>query len=262
MRTLARFEFALGRRVGWSFLGHQLQVAPHAFADANAFYSKDDRALLFGYFPKAEVNGQNNHPHEEDHLKEQQRCSWVFTCLSHDVIVHETTHALLDGLRRRYTDPSSPEQAGFHEGFADIVALLWILSLPQVVELIIDKHFIEKRSHGAKMVADDPQSIDVESLRFEELRESLLTGLAEEVGNESGEADEMSGVRKGALRRSVRLTPADYSMEKLIDPDQLNEPHLLGEVLVAAVINAFLLVWVKEDPKFRQQDCAGSALPL
>src|SRR5918993_1424458 len=39
MRTLARFEFALGRRVGWSFLGHQLQVAPHAFADANAFYS-------------------------------------------------------------------------------------------------------------------------------------------------------------------------------------------------------------------------------
>src|SRR5262249_31962519 len=53
MRTLARFESALGRRVGWGYLGHQLQVAPHAFADANAFYSKEDRALMFGYFPKS-----------------------------------------------------------------------------------------------------------------------------------------------------------------------------------------------------------------
>src|SRR4029453_16647214 len=51
MRTLARFEFALGRRVAWGFRGHQLNVAPHAFADANAFYSERDQALLFGYFP-------------------------------------------------------------------------------------------------------------------------------------------------------------------------------------------------------------------
>ena len=44
MRILARFEFALGRRVGWGFPGHQLKVAPHAFADANAFYSSHDEA--------------------------------------------------------------------------------------------------------------------------------------------------------------------------------------------------------------------------
>src|SRR6185503_15473838 len=58
MRTLARFESALGRRVSWGFTGHQLLVAPHAFADANAFYSKDDRALLFGYFPRRKLNSQ------------------------------------------------------------------------------------------------------------------------------------------------------------------------------------------------------------
>ena len=28
MKTLARFEFALGRRIGWSFEAHQLNVAP------------------------------------------------------------------------------------------------------------------------------------------------------------------------------------------------------------------------------------------
>ena len=54
MRTLARFEFALGRRVSWGFYGHQLKIAPHAFADANAFYSKNDQALVFGYFAGAD----------------------------------------------------------------------------------------------------------------------------------------------------------------------------------------------------------------
>jgi hypothetical protein len=70
MSTLSRFEFALGRRVKWSFGGHQIKVVPHAFADANAFYSKQDESILFGYF--------------------QGRKDTVFTCLSHDVIAHET----------------------------------------------------------------------------------------------------------------------------------------------------------------------------
>jgi hypothetical protein len=42
MKTLSRFEYALGRRLRWSFGSHQIQIAPHAFSDANAFYS--DRA--------------------------------------------------------------------------------------------------------------------------------------------------------------------------------------------------------------------------
>jgi hypothetical protein len=101
MKTLARFEFALGRRIGWAFEGHQIQVSPHAFADANAFYSDRSQGLFFGYFPSLDAKRT------------------IFTCLSHEVVAHETTHALLDGLRERYTDPSSPQQAGFHEAFAD-----------------------------------------------------------------------------------------------------------------------------------------------
>ena len=83
MRTLSRFESALGRRVGWGFLGHQLQVAPHAFADANAFYSKSERALMFGYFPKAgggEQYDTNDSTDDED--KPRKRPEMVFTCLS------------------------------------------------------------------------------------------------------------------------------------------------------------------------------------
>jgi len=51
MKTLARFEFALGRRVGWSFRTHQLKVAPHGMLDANAFYSPREEGLFSGTSP-------------------------------------------------------------------------------------------------------------------------------------------------------------------------------------------------------------------
>jgi hypothetical protein len=205
MRILARFEFALGRRVRWGFYGHQIKVAPHAFADANAFYSERDQALVFGYFP-----GKKR---------------MVYTCLSHDIVAHETTHALLDGLRERYTDPSSPEQAAFHEGFADIVALLSVFSLPGIVETIID---LNAPRQNSRQIASDV-------LTIEALRQSMLLGLAKEMGQE------LPAIRGNVLRRSVDLTPSrDY-----IKQPEYVEPHRRGEILVAAVLNAFLSVWVR-----------------
>ena len=208
MRTLARFEQALGRRVPWGFNGHQLKVVPHAFADANAFYSRVDEALLFGYFPDA---------NEEI----------VFSCLSHDVVAHETTHALLDGLRNRFTDPSSPDQAAFHEGFADIVALLSVFALPEVADKLLDLDATsgKKTKSGRPTVSKDRLTIDA-------LRNSML-GLAEQMGQA------MSQVRGQALRRSANLEPN----RKLLDSDEYREPHRRGEVLVAAVLHAFLRVW-------------------
>lgn len=220
MRVLWRFEFALGRRVSWSFRGHQLKVAPHAFADANAFYSSRDEALLFGYFPGS--GGRT-----------------VFSCLSHDVVAHESTHALLDGLRERYQDPSSPDQAGFHEGFADVVALLSVFSLRDVVRVALNHSY---QGAGAKPAARRALRwasgagrplIDRALLTPDALRENLLMGLAEQMGSE------MSGVRGQALRRSARdLTP---SPKYLKDP-QYDEPHRRGEILVAAMLNAFIEV--------------------
>ena len=203
MRILARFEFALGRRARWNFYGHQIKVAPHAFAEANAFYSEDDQALLFGYFPG------------RDHM--------VYCCLSHDIVAHETTHALLDGLRERYTDPSSPEQAGFHEGFADIVALLSVFALPKIAETIIDFNTPSR----------DRSRIASKLLTVEQLRQSMLLGLAKEMGAE------LPAIRGNVLRRSVELEPS----RKYIHEPEFEEPHRRGELLVAAVMNAFLRVW-------------------
>ncbi|MBV8903455.1 MAG: hypothetical protein JOZ22_07445 [Acidobacteriia bacterium] len=203
MKTLARFEFALGRRIAWSFGGHQIQVAPHAFEDANAFYSIETHGLHFGYFGAQPV----------------------YSCLSHEIVSHETTHALLDGLRERYLDPSSPQQAGFHEGFADIVALLSILSAESVVARVVDLGTGTPGSETLRRAHITPQR----------LRSSGLFGLAEEMGSE------LAGIHGHALRRSIALEPRrDY-----LKSGEYNEPHDCGEVLVAAVLNAYLEVWVR-----------------
>ena len=57
--------------------------------------------------------------------------SWVFTALSHDIIAHETTHAILDGLHRRFAEATNADRLAFHEAFADIVALLQHFTLPK-----------------------------------------------------------------------------------------------------------------------------------
>jgi hypothetical protein len=206
MKTLSRFEFALGRRLGWSFGSHQIQVAPHAFSDANAFYSDRAQALFFGYLPSA--SGKNT----------------VYTCLSHEIVAHETTHALLDGLRERYTDPSSAEQAGFHEGFADIVALLSVLSSQSIIERVVD---LGLRPSNRQKIARTSVSIHA-------LKNSGLFGLAQEMGSE------LAGIHGQALRRSIALKPDTGYLKS----GEWDEPHRCGEILVAAVLNAYLAIWV------------------
>lgn len=207
MRILARFELALGRRVPWGSDGHQLHVAPHAFAEPNAFYSREDRGLFFGYF-EGTLSGR----------KPGQR---IYTSLAHDIVAHETTHALLDGLRRRFLEPSSPDQAAFHEGFADVVALLSVFSLKDIVGAVLDG------KPGDRL-------IDAKFLTPDALVDSALLGLADEMGQE------LAGIRGEALRRSVKLVPGrDH-----IDAEAFQEEHRRGELLVAAMLRSFLDIWV------------------
>ncbi len=193
-RILGCFESALGRRIPWSFGGHQIKVAPHAFSDVNAFYSRKSEALLFGYFPSRNKGKQ------------------VFTCLSHDVIVHETTHALLDGIRPRLTDPSAPDQAAFHEGFADIISLLSVFSLPEIVDVALDR-----KPHQGRW----------------QLRKSLLLAIAKEIGQEIHESPARA-LRQPALLHPFRIWR--QQQEFLI-------PHRRGEILVSAFLQAFLKSW-------------------
>lgn len=209
MKTLARFEYALGRRIGWSFRTHQLKIAPHGMLDANAFYAPEAEGLVFGYFPG--LSGKT-----------------VYTCLSHDVVVHETGHAMIDALRERYLDPSSPDQAAFHEGLADVIALLSVFAQKELIRELLRRGRKKTRDIASDMIHASDVSMDA-------LKQHAIFGLAEEMGQE------MEGVRGSALRRSAML-PVDPTLK---DSAEFLEPHRRGELLVAAVLHSFIAAWAE-----------------
>jgi hypothetical protein len=130
MTTIERFEQVLGRRVHWSNRlnpeAHTfayvkgLRVYPHALRGPVAYYDSQRKALLFGYYPPP-GDFESRNFHQE---------GMVFTCLSHDVVAHETTHAILDGMYRLLSRIDNLDMLAFHCAFADIVALFQHFLLP------------------------------------------------------------------------------------------------------------------------------------
>jgi hypothetical protein len=203
MKTIAHFEKALGRVALWApriikskkgYENHyvqRLRIYPHALREKNAYYSPEKVALLFGYFSASKskiLPGQT-----------------VFCCLSHDIVAHETTHALLDGLHRPFREPTNADVLGFHEAFSDIVALLQHFTVPEAL-----------RDQIAKTRGDLG-------------KENLLGELAQEFGQAMG--------RSKALRSAIGIAPTGAEYQNA------SEPHDLGAVLVAAVFDAFLNIY-------------------
>lgn len=217
MTTIDHFERALGRRAFWAerweldreadgrFV-QQLRIYPHALRDANAYYSRDKLALLFGYFPATSDRTSGLYPG-----------GLVFTCLSHDVIAHETTHALLDGFHEHFLEATNQDVLAFHEAFADIVALFQHFTFPEAL-----RHEIA-RTRGDLTTC-----------------ESLLSKLAGQFGLATG--------KRGALRDAIGRW--DRAENRWIptepDPtafDRATEVHERGSYLVAAVFDAFLSIY-------------------
>ena len=217
MRTIRSFERALGRLALWRSHAtkdasgktqeayvRRLRIYPHALREANAYYSPDKKALLFGYF-SAPAGAREDAPRLT-----------VFTCLSHDIVAHEVTHALLDGMHRRFNEASNPDVLAFHEAFADIVALFQHFSLPEVLRQ------------------------QIASTRGDLAGQSQLGELAQEFGQAIG--------NRGALRSAIGTVDEQTGKWKRLEghPDDYqksNEPHERGAVLVAAVFEAFLSIY-------------------
>jgi hypothetical protein len=226
-KTISSFEFALGREVRWGFRGigprddphrSKLRIFPHAIQEANAYYSRDLRALVFGYFPASETDPGVNLPGQT-----------VFTCLSHDIIVHETTHALIDGQRRFFMEPTNPDTPAFHEAFADLIALFQHFSFKDALLEMI------RRTGGLIYrldVAPEVEPTEGGPLIQDELTTSNpLVQLARQFG-------EAMGMRK-ALRSALGTRPNSSELEKLF------EPHDRGSILVAAVFDAFFTIYMR-----------------
>ena len=214
MKTIEHFERALGRKALWSPHRRQdgtrvaknyvprLRIYPHALRQQNAFYSPQKKALLLGYFSSTVNDGRNT------------AGTTVFTCLSHDIIAHETTHALLDGVHPSFNEPVNEDVLAFHEAFADIVALFQHFSYPGVLRDQI------ARTRGNLA------------------RQSVLGQLAQQFALASGRGD--------ALRSYLGKEEKGTWTPIKPDPTALqaaSEPHERGAVLVAAVFRAFTKVY-------------------
>lgn len=214
MTTIQNFEKALGRQALWGerkkVYGEEryvqrLRIYPHALREANAFYSPDKVALLFGYFSASSDSPDRLFPG-----------GIIFTCLSHDIIAHETTHALLDGMHQRYIESSHPDGLAFHEAFADIVALFQHFTFPGVL-----RHQIAKTKGNLS-------------------EQNMLGKLAQEFGQAIGQY--------GALRDAIGGINPETKVWELKKPhpdDYTNvlEPHARGSILVAAIFDAFLTIY-------------------
>ena len=227
MRTIRNFEIALGRRALWAereveVAAHdgkdaeqratrtfvrRLRIYPHALREANAYYSPDKRALLFGYFPASSSLGSGQ---------------LVFTCLSHDVIAHECTHALLDGIHPYYQEQTNIDVPAFHEAFADIVAIFQHFTFPELLRFELD------RSHGELSHGE------------------LMANLAKQFGQAIGQ--------RGALRSAIGTPPSrdEYA--------EAQEPHARGSVLVAAVFDAFLAIYKRRTQDLMRLASGGSGI--
>ena len=213
--TYAVFRRALGREIVWSHAGQNgapavLSVSPFASRKRNAGFSSELGVLDFGYFSAGKDPAGFTIPG-----------GLIFTALSHDVIVHETTHALLDAIRPSFLSPSHPDVLGFHEGFADIVALLMHFSYPGVVE---------------RAIADT---------RGNFTHAKVLSDLAQEFGYARSTAGNARPLRSAIDVSSVLAFDSDLPPGATNSPAQYSptlESHAMGSVLAAAVFEAFTTI--------------------
>ena len=224
MTTIGHFERALGRvalwaqyRRNWQEGGktqyedrfvRRLRIYPHALREPNAYYSPAHKALLFGYFP-ADAPSSSLVPG-----------TMVFTCLSHDIIAHEITHALLDGLHRRLQESTNPDVPAFHEAFADIVAIFQHFTLPGLLE-----HELQQ-TRGDRDKGTD------------------LAALARQFGQGIG--------RSQALRSAIGESGGDYRA--------ISQPHDRGATLVSGVFAAFLGIYRRRSADLLRIASGGSGI--
>ncbi|TRW99180.1 hypothetical protein FNJ84_00405 [Paracoccus sp. M683] len=203
MATYELFRRALGRPVAWAFWGDgvspPLRLLPFAQQALNAYYDRSRAEIGFG-FDRA---GPDSSRADARLIR--------FTALSSDVIAHEVTHALIDGLRPDYDLPVHPDVFAFHEAVADTVALL---------------SRFERQSYLPYLLRES---------RLSFLKNDFLRSLAPQLGR----LVRKSGLRTLDIGWTVLGGDGDTADLPRYE-DATISPHARGGLLSSAVFEAFL----------------------
>jgi hypothetical protein len=185
LNTLSFFEDrrVMGRPIPWGFDGNRLTAIPHAGEMKNAFYDRNSKTLKFFYF---NVGNET-----------------VYTCLSHDIVAHETGHAILDGIRPHYNIISSIQTSAFHEFLADLTTILSAL-----------------RNNDVRRVVADTSKADL-------MQDKVIANLAEEFAK-----DEVASIYGDIDRYYLRTAHNSYSME---DMEGKWEAHFYSQIMTGAM---------------------------
>ncbi len=211
METYARFTDALGRDPGFGPIphdDHRLRLIPRAFRDSNAYYDREAGTVELGW-QKAErfATGRS------------QPGGHVFLALSRDVVTHEITHALLDGLRPNFLRPTHPDVPALHEGFSDLVAIFL--------------HFTQR---------------DIVAAAIERTQGRVDTDQLAAIGRQFG-FDLIDG--RSPLRTAVHSTTWDSPVPEAHTYEHQDEEHDLGSVLVSACFEAFRRIFEAKTSRLR-----------
>jgi hypothetical protein len=239
------FRAALGRQLAWGFKQpeggrKQLLIRPRAFERNESFYDKKAGEICFGFF-KGDSKGGRFPGH-------------VYSCLSHDTVAHEVTHALLDGLRARFSLPTSQEVFAFHEGFADLVAVFQHFSYEQVVRAAI------RQSRGnlsrADLLTDIARQLGQSGRDYKSALRSAIaysedSGEKTDAGSKKADDESKKGDDEG------KKFGGRVKKQPLLFDDKM-EIHELGSVLVVAVFEAFINVFRRKTERLLRLATGGT----
>ncbi len=208
----------------------RLRIYPHALRAKNAYYSPEHKALLLGYFKASDSTGEG-----------LIQGSVVFTAVSHDVVAHETTHALLDGVHRRFREATNPDVFAFHEAFADIIALFQHFTLREALQqqIAATRGDLEQQNVLGQLAVQFGEATD----RYGALRDYIGTMQKKEGSDEPP--------------KWVRAVPKQTDYD---DAQKTGDPHMVGAVLVAAVFDAFLQIYKRRTEDLRRIATGGTGV--
>ncbi len=212
-RALKRMNYK--KTLQWQWGEEPLRVYPLAGEQANAYYSRQNKALLFYYF---------RHPNTN---------KFVYTSRSFDVIAHEAGHAILDSLRPKYTESRIPQTMALHESFGDITAIFGLLEQLDMCEAIIvqSKGNLHEKSFFASFAEEFGDGLG----RAYGLRNADVNKTIDEVTNE---VHDLSRVFTGAIYDIITdVYELTRDLEKYDPAESL---YRVGKHFIAVIVLAFL----------------------